>query len=118
MTYVVLPMTENMRQSFTVDLAPDDIPLHARVEIRYLPAPDCWVLSLWDHSSGEILVNQIPLICSYGQINDLLQPFRHLRDGRGLGSLFVLRDTDEPETPNPAKDTLTQFQLLWGDTYA
>ena len=117
MTYAILPITEDARQVFTVDLAPDGVPIHARVEIRYLSAADEWVLSIWDHSCGEMLVNQIPLICSYGEVNDLLVPFRCLRDGQGIGSLFVLRNTDEPKTVNPAKNTMTQFQVLWGDTY-
>ena len=117
MNYSVLPLTEDPWQVFTLDLTLDGEPFHAQVEIRYLPAPDQWFLSIWDHSSGELLVNQVPLICSYGQVNDLLVPFRHLRDGQGLGSLFCLRDTDMPATPDPAEGNLTEFQVLWGDTY-
>ena len=114
--YCILPITNDPRQVFTLDLEIDGEPFHARVEIRYLPAPDCRVISVWDNSSGELLVNQVPLICSYGQINDLLRPFRHLRDGRGLGSLFVIRDTDEPSTPDPAEGNLTAFRILFGRT--
>ena len=58
----------------------------------------------------------MPLICSYGELNDLLLPFRWLREGAGIGSLFVLRNTDEPSSVNPAKGNLTEFQALWGDT--
>ena len=113
MTYATLPLTEDPWQVFTVDGAP----FHAQVEIRYLPAPDQWFLSIWDHASGEMLVNQIPVICSYELVNDLLVPFRYLRSGAGLGSLFCLRNTDEPSTPDPAKGNLTEFQVLWGDTF-
>ena len=115
--YYILPLTEDPRQVFTLDLTIDGDPFHARVEIRYLPAPDCWVISVWDDSSGELLINQIPLVCSYGEINDLLLPFRYIREGLGLGSLFVIRDTDEPSTPDPAKGNLTEFNVLWGDIY-
>jgi hypothetical protein len=65
-----------------------------------------------------MLVNQIPLICSYEQLNDLLLPFRHLRDGRGMGSMFCLRNTDQPKTADPAMGNLTEFQILFGDTYS
>ena len=116
MTYSILPSTEDPWQVFTLDLTIDDEPFHAQIEIRYLSAPDQWVLSIWDHAAGELLVNQIPLICSYGKINDLLLPYRHLRDGRGMGSLFCLRNTDSPSTPDPAKGNLAEFQILWGDT--
>ena len=115
--YYILPITEDPRQVFTLDLTIDGDPFHARVEIRYLFAPNGWVISIWDDSSGELLVNQIPLICSYGEVNDLLRPFRHLRAGKGMGSLFVIRDTDEPSTPDPAKGNLTEFMALYGDTY-
>ena len=114
--HCILPITNDPRQVFTLDLEIDGEPFHARAEIRYLPAPDCWVISIWDNSSGELLVNQVPLICSYGRVNDLLRPFRHLRDGRGLGSLFVIRDTDELSAPDPAEGNLTAFRILFGRT--
>ena len=117
MTYTFLPLTEDPWQVFTLDLAIDGEPFHAQVELRYLPAPDRWFLSLWDHSRGEMLVNMIPVICSYGQVNDLLFPFGHLREGRGLGSLFCIRGTDGPGAPYPAEGNLTEFQILWGDTF-
>ena len=116
LSYIELPRTNDPRQAFTVDVTVDGVAFHARVELRYLSAPDRWVISIWDNASSVLLVNQIPLICSYGELNDLLLPFRHLRDGAGLGSLFVIRNTDEPSTPDPAKDNLTEFQVLWGDT--
>ena len=115
--YYILPLTEDPYQVFTLDLSLDGVPFHARVGIRYLGAPECWVLSVWDNSSGELLVNQVPLVCSYGQINDLFRPFQHLREGQGMGSLFVIRNTDEPATPDPAKGNLAEFRIMWGDTY-
>jgi hypothetical protein len=54
---------------------------------------------------------------TYGVVNDLLLPFRHLRGGTGIGTLFVLRAVDEPETADPAGETLLEFNVLWGDTY-
>ena len=109
MTYYTLPLTEGERQVLTLEIAPDGIALQARVEVRYLPAPDLWVISIWDNASGELLINQIPLICSYGEINDLLLPFRHLRDGRGLGSLLCLKAVDEPSTTDPADMNLQEL---------
>ena len=105
-------------QVFTLDLTIDGEAFHAQIEIRYLPAPDQWYISIWDHAAGEMLVNQIPLICSYEYLNDLLLPFRYLRDGKGMGSLFCLRNTDQPKTADPAKGNLAEFQVLWGDTWA
>ena len=117
MNCIILPLTEDKRQMFTLDLTINGEPLQARVEIRYFPAPDKWMVSIWDHSSGEQLVNMIPLVCSYGIMNDLLLPFLHLRGGTGLGTLFVLRAVDEPDTSDPAGENLLEFNVLWGDTY-
>ena len=117
LSYTELPLTNNSRQVFTVDVVIDGVALHARVELRYLSALDQWVISIWDNATSVLLVNQVPLICSYGELNDLLLPFRYIRDGMGVGSLLVLRNTDEPSTVNPAKGNLTEFQVLWGDTF-
>ena len=116
LSYTELPRTNDPRQVFTVDVTVDGAPLHARIELRYLPAPDRWVISLWDNASSELLVNRIPLVCSRGDLNDLFLPFRHLRDGAGVGSLFVLRNTDSPSPEDPARGSLADFQLLYGDT--
>ena len=117
MTGYLLPLSLDLWQVMTIDVVIDGEPFHAQVEIRCLSAPDQWVLSIWDHSTGELLVNMIPLICSYGGKNDLLLPFRHLRDGRGLGLLLCLKTVDEPTTPDPTGTNLNEFQLLWSDAY-
>ena len=116
MSGYILPLTTDPWQVMTLDVVIDGEEFHAQVEVRYLPAPDQWVVSIWDHATGDLLVNMIPLICSYEEVNDLILPFRHLRDGKGLGSLICLRGTDEPSTPDPTENNLTDFQLLWGDS--
>jgi hypothetical protein len=113
MTGYLLPLTLDPWQIMTLDVVLDGEEFHAQVEIRYLPAPDQWVLSIWDHSSSELLVNMIPLICSYGQVNDLLLPFRHLRGGKGIGSMFLLRGGDTGAR-DPERDNLTEYTLLYG----
>ena len=117
MTGYILPLTLDPWQVMTLDVKIDGEEFHAQVELRYLPAPDQWFVSIWDHSSSKLLVNMIPLICSYGQVNDLLLPFRHLRDGKGLGTLVCLRGTEEPASVDPTEKNLTDFQVVWADTY-
>ena len=114
---IELQLSGDPWQVFTVDLSIDGDPFHAQIEIRYLPAADQWFVSIWDHAAGELLVNMIPLICSYGEVNDLLAPFRFLRGGKGLGSLFCLRAVDEPSTPDPAEGNLGEFTVFFEDTY-
>ena len=76
--------------------------------------PLYFCLTKQDASSGELLINRVPLICSYGQVNDLFLPFRHIREGQGLGSLFVIKNTDELFIPDPAKGNLAEFKVLFG----
>jgi hypothetical protein len=71
------------------------------------------VISLWDAASSVLLAGSIPLVTSRGELNDLLLPFRHLREGKGLGSLFLLPGRESAE---PARHTLPDHTLLWGDT--
>ena len=78
MDYYILPVTGDPYQVFYLPAAPDGHAFEARVELRYFPLPDKWILSISDVITGQVYVNQIPVICSYGQVNDLLFPFRHL----------------------------------------
>ena len=116
-TGYVLPLTSDPWQVMTVDVCLDGVDFHAQVEVRYLPAADQWFVSIWDHAGGELLVNQIPLICSSEGLNDLLRPFRHLRGGKGLGSLFCIRGTEETSTEDPANGNINEYHLIWSDTY-
>ena len=116
MTGYYLPLAEDTWQVMTVDVCLDGMDFHAQVELRYLPAPNQWFVSIWDHAAGELLVNMIPLICSSPEApNDLLAPFRFLRNGKGLGSLFCLKDTEKTITADPAEGNLGEFRLLWSD---
>ena len=117
MQYSVLTVTGEKRQVSMVDMVIDGTGIRAEIEIRYMSASDQWVISIRDHETGEEMVRMVPLICSYGKVNDLLVPFRFLRDGKGIGSLFVLKNTDVPDTEDPAEKTMGQFLILWGDTF-
>ena len=117
MTGYILPLTGDPWQVMTLDLKIDGEAFHAQVELRYLPAPRQWFVSVWDHSGGELLVNMIPLVTSCGEVNDLLLPFRHLRGGKGLGSLFCLRGTEETARADPAEKNLTDYRVVWSDTF-
>ena len=114
LAYTELPLTDAPYQVFTTDLSPDATPLHARFEIRYLSAPDQWVISIYDNAGATLLVNRIPLICSRGFPLDLLYPFRHLRGGKGIGSMFLLGGAED--SPDPGEGTLSRYTLLYGDT--
>ena len=117
MDYIILQPTNDPFQSFYLPASPDGHAFQARVDLRYLTGAGCWVLSISDAVTAQIYVNQIPVVCSYEELNDLLFPFRYLFQGSGIGSFFCLKGTDTPSTPNPSRKNLHEFQLLWGDRY-
>ena len=112
MEYVIFQTTEEPYQVFYLPASPDGHAFSAKVEIRYLPGPDRWFLSVSDAATGEMYVNQIPLVCSYTYLNDLFYPFRYLFRGAGIGSFFVVKAVDMPSTPDPAEHSLHDFNLV------
>ena len=117
MDYIILQPTNDPFQSFYLPASPDGHAFQARVDLRYLTGADLWVLSIADAVTAQVYVTQIPVVCSYEELNDLLFPFRYLFQGSGIGSFFCLKGTDTPSTPNPSRNNLHEFQLLWGDRY-
>ncbi len=117
MDYLSLPVTNDPYQVIDIPASPDGQAFQARITLRFLPATDHWFLSLSDAISGEILVSQIPVICSYETLNDLFYPFRWLFQGSGIGSFFCVKAVDRPSSPDPGKENLTEFILLWGDRW-
>ncbi len=117
MDYIRLPTAKDPWQVMYLSVSPDGNSFTAKVDLRYLKAPGKWFLSIVDATTGELYVNMIPVICSYIVLNDLLEPFRYLFGGSGIGSFFCLRNTDHPSSADPGKNNLDEFQLYWGDRY-
>ena len=117
MDYYILPVTGDPWQVFYLPASPDGHAFEARVELRYFPLPDKWILSISDTITGQVYVNQIPVICSYGKVNDLLWPFRHLFRGNGIGSLFCLKAVEKPSTQDPSEKNWDEFMILFGDRW-
>ncbi len=117
MTCTVLPFTEDLIQVMTLTVSPDGEPLQARLELRWSRGAGRWLLSLWDEAAGDLLAGNIPLQTSENVPDDLLRPFRYLRQGRGIGSLFCLRKAANPATLDPGEGNMSEFNIVWGDTY-
>ena len=117
MDYYILPVTGDPWQVFYLPASPDGHAFEARVELRYFPLPDKWILSISDTITGQVYVNHIPVICSYGKVNDLLWPFRHLFRGNGIGSLFCLKAVEKPSTQDPSEKNWDEFMILFGDRW-
>ena len=115
MDYIILQTTDDPHQVFYLPTSPDGHAFQAKLDLQYLPAPGLWILSIADAITGQVYVPNIPVICSWEEINDLLFPFRFLFPGSGIGSLFCLKATESPSSQNPSRGNLNEFQLIWGD---
>ena len=87
----------------------------AGVQSGFERAGEAGVEGIADAITGQVYVPNIPVICSWEEINDLLFPFRFLFQGSGIGSLFCLKATESPSSQNPGRMNLSEFQLIWGD---
>ena len=117
MDYLIIPTTDQPCQVLYLPASPDGTAFQAKLELRFLPATGLWFISISDAVSGTLYVNQIPLICSYETLNDLLFPFRWLFQGSGIGSLFCVKAVDVPASTDPGEKNLNEFLLLWGDQW-
>ena len=117
MSYIAIPLTSDPWQIHYLPSPLAEVSFSARLDIRCLPAAAGWFLSLSDATTGQRYVNQIPLICSHTDLNDLFAPFRHRFHGAGLGTLVCLKAAESPTTPDPTRENLDEFMLFWGDTY-
>ena len=117
MDYLELPVSSDPYQVMYLSIAPDGNAFLARVELRFLPATGRWFFSISDAMTGESYVNQIPVVCSHGVLNDLMAPFRWRFQGAGLGSIFCLKAVEHPGSPDPGEDNLGEFRLIWGDRW-
>ena len=117
MDYQILPASDDPCQVFFLPASPDGHAFQAKIELRFLDAAGLWFLSIRDAVTGALYVNQIPVICSYETLNDLLFPFRWLFQGSGIGSLFCVKGVDQPSSVNPGRHNLKEFMLLWGDRW-
>ena len=103
------PDSLNQIQSLQVPLSSGTRSL--RVQLRFHEAPALWFLSIWDSVSGDLLVNSIPVRVSVDAINDLLKPFRY----HGLGSLCCFVRGEGSSVPDPGKDKLMDYDLIWSE---
>ncbi len=115
MDFIRLPVTDDPWQVMYLSVSPGGNAFSAKVELRWLPGPGRWFLSISDATTGEEYVCQVPLVCSLEYLNDLLLPFQFYFHGIGLGSLFCLKAVDRPSSEDPGRSNLAEFGLYWGD---
>lgn len=112
--YKISKNPDERYQIITITLPYGKDNLRLRFEIRYLNEPGLWCLSLFNLQTGEACCRYVPLIASYGAVNNLLEPFAYKK----MGCLAVIPLVEKPQSENPGLNNLNEFEIVWGESFA
>lgn len=107
----IIPLTPSPNQSFTVQLQVDGNPLTLQLVIRWSAMAGYWVMTILD-SSGDLLLDSIPLITGWYPAANLLAQYEYL----AIGSAYILNDGNSSSDYPGQSDLGSAFSLLWSDT--
>ncbi len=109
MAYCKIPLTCQpfSTQTFKLTLAGGERNINVKLTLRYHDLYDTWTAAVTDNSTGELLIDMLPLVCGI----DLLGQYKYLE----LGEAYIIAATDTT-LMMPDNTTLgSTFILVWGD---
>ena len=109
MAFCKIPLTckPYSMQTFKLTLEGGKKNINIKLDLRYQDLYDVWIAAITDNSTGELLIDMVPLVCGV----DLLGQYKHL----GLGRAYIVPVT-ETDLMMPDNTTLGSiFILVWGD---
>lgn len=109
MAFCKIPLTcaPYSTQTFRLTLDGGKKNINIKLDLRYQDLYDVWVAAITDNSTGELLIDLMPLVCGV----DLLGQYKHL----DLGKAYIVPVTDT-DLMMPDNVTLgSTFILVWGD---
>jgi hypothetical protein len=107
----IIPLSPSPNQSLTVQLQVDGAPLTLNLAFRWNYMAGYWVMTIFD-SSGDLILDSIPLITGWYPAANLLAQYEYLR----IGSAFILNDGNSDSDYPGQTDLGSAFSLLWDDT--
>ena len=111
MAWQEIPLRPIYDQVFNVTVSVNSVNVPLIMHLRYNTEGEFWHIDISDGRTGEMLVSHIPLVTGEYPAADRLGQLQHL----GIGSMIILKDTEETETDIPGLDDLgTDFLLIWG----
>lgn len=112
MSEQIVPLDNSPNQTFQCTLAVDGKNITLGFYVRYNEQSLCWIMTVIDPATGNIILDQIPLITGNYPSGNLLEQYTYL----GIGSASILKMSDiQVENPNDT-NLGTDFVLYWGDT--
>ena len=107
--YIPLKPVPDQEFNVTVTAHGENIPLI--LHLRFNTEGEFWHMDISNGRTGEMLLSNVPLITGKYPAADRLAQFQHL----GIGSMLVLKNTEETDADIPGFDDLgTDFLLIWG----
>ena len=107
----IKPDSGYLQQSVIMNLPVGGDTYRTNLEIMYAEKTDNWLVSLYDVQTGKAFIENVPLVASYGKYNNLWASYRY----KGIGRLYCVPISDAPSTPDPTKDNLSEFYIVWSD---
>ena len=111
MTLSVLPIQQNINQTFSCNLPIDSQNRQFEFTFEWNPIGDYWQVSIVDQASGLEVVNHQPICQILFPYNNIISRLSYKR----IGSLYIVNligNNDRPTYENLASD----FAIVWGDT--
>lgn len=109
MAYCRIPLTCQSQsvQTFKLTLEGGKRNINIKLMLRYMDLYDTWIAAIYDNSTGDLLVDMMPLVCGV----NLLGQYRHL----SIGEAYIVPVSDTLLMQPDNKTLGTTFVLIWGD---
>jgi hypothetical protein len=107
-----IPLDVLHNQTFQTVLAIDGVNRTFEFFIRWNEMAGYWVMRITDPSSGEILIDSIPLVTGQIPAHNLLGQYSYMK----IGSAYLINTGANPLEDPTEEDLGINFTLVWGDT--
>lgn len=94
-------------QTFKLTLDGGKRNINIKLVLRYMDLYDTWIAAIYDNSTGDLLVDMMPLVCGV----NLLGQYIHL----SIGEAYIVPVSDTLIMQPDNKTLGTTFVLIWGD---
>lgn len=111
--YKIIPLDNSPDQSFLTTVSVDGNNLKLKLRLRFNTTSNYWVMSITDPKTGNLLIDNIPLLTGGYPAADLLGQYKYL----GLGSAMIINAGNSSlDSPDENSFANGDFLLAWGDT--
>lgn len=108
--YQQIPLTSEPNQEFEVTLKIGEENKSFKFTASWNRVANYWVISITNQSTGEMMLDSIPLVCGGDVTSDVLLAHLSLQ----LGAAYLVNSVDTPGSENPNYNNLgTEFVLVW-----